>query len=246
MSGDDGSRTIVVGVMGRSGSSAGGLALRGSAGVGGGSVVVGSVTGAGGPSAREGRGAGGTRASPAGGDRSPVSRSARITLDTASATQTIPSRPTRSRRVRSACSRRSRRNSSKPSVMAPWGHAIIPPATCGRLRITPARDEEAEHAGGQGLERALRGGTPRAARGAAGLPDQRAADLSHPAGAVALPHQHPGHLLRARGRVADLLARAEGGRAAAAGRNVHRTLRPAAPRYQRRAELGDVPRAAGN
>jgi S1-C subfamily serine protease len=55
------------------------------------------------------------------------------------------------------------------------------------------------HARRQGLERALRSRAPRAARGAPGLSHQRAADLTQAAGAVALAHEHPGHVLRARG-----------------------------------------------
>src|SRR5262249_14941785 len=82
----------------------------------------------------------------------------------------------------------------------------------------------------EGREPTLRGRAQGVACAAAWIPHQRAADLEDAEGALALPQQCAGHVLRAAGIDPHLHAGAEGERDAEAGRDLCGATAPAAPR----------------
>src|SRR5207245_2616434 len=81
---------------------------------------------------------------------------------------------------------------------------------------------------------------------APGIPHHRAAALAVAEGALALPQQRRRHVLRAGRHAAHLPARAEGGSAPRARRDLPRGAAAAAPGDQQRHDLGHLSRAAGH
>src|SRR5262249_23294452 len=98
----------------------------------------------------------------------------------------------------------------------------------------------------EGRESSLRGRAPGPPRRAAGLPHLGAADLADAAGALALPHEYPGHVLRARGGAADLPARSQGRDPTEARRDLRGATRARAPGDESGTATGGVPGLAGD